>query len=125
MIRIDSTAERLKLEIEEKWGAAIWKTEFTFKTIEDITKKTGHPLSFAEYMKMLVEGIDGTNESVHLDVISQQQLEMLRSQSSNVKSSRNKRYFIITYYHPNERVQYPLPLSPLENPDQKTLKRIV
>ena len=49
-VKITFTANSFEVFLEEKFAFDNWKTSFDAKFIEEeITKKTGHPLTFAKF----------------------------------------------------------------------------
>jgi coiled-coil domain-containing protein 61 len=115
---------KLQITIEEKDTGRRWKGEYSSAYIEDITQKTGNFKKFPLFLKMLSSALDASTEAVCADILTFQDLELLRSkrQTSEVSRGNNKRYLIITYMVEFDRVHYPLPLSFEETPDPAVLQ---
>ncbi|VEN44944.1 unnamed protein product [Callosobruchus maculatus] len=80
---------------------------------------------------MIKSGLLRTSESVSLDLLTFEDLELLRSRkiTKNVGSStNNRRYLIITYVVEFDKIRYPLPLEYCGPPDpvilQATIRRL-
>lgn len=91
---------------------------------------------------MLTSALSRENDSVFVDLLTYSDLELLKarkmgsmslanssnsnSSSSSISSrSKEKRYMILTYTSEFDRVHYPLPLSPQQEPDAESLKRMI
>ncbi len=100
--------------------------------IEDITSKTGNFKKFAVFVKMLLSALKQASDSVFVDLLTYQDLELLKSRKAGgqappprTQPPNNKRYLIMTYAAEFDRVHYPLPLLYEEHPDPQHLKRII
>lgn len=100
--------------------------------IEDITAKTGNFKKFPVFVKMLLSALKQASDSVFVDLLTYQDLEVLKSRKAGgqappprTQPPNNKRYLIMTYAAEFDRVHYPLPLLFEENPDPQHLKRII
>ena len=101
--------------------------------IEDITAKTGNYKKFSVFVKMLLSAVKQASDSVFVDLLTYQDLEVLKSRKSGGQAPQqakplvpnNKRYLILTYAAEFDRVHYPLPLLYEENPDPQHLKSII
>ena len=98
--------------------------------IEDITAKTGNFKKFAVFVKMLLSAVKQASDSVFVDLLTYQDLEVLKSRKtgqappSRPSPANNKRYLILTYAAEFDRVHYPLPLVFEESPDPQYLKQV-
>ncbi|KXZ44868.1 VFL3 protein [Gonium pectorale] len=124
--------ETLCLEVEQKSDCSRWRGDFTSRYIEDITAKTGNFKKFPVFVKMLLSALKQASESVFVDLLTYQDLEVLKSRKAGgqaapprTQAPNNKRYLIMTYAAEFDRVHYPLPLLYEENPDPQHLKRII
>ncbi|KAF5843476.1 protein required for templated centriole assembly [Dunaliella salina] len=134
--------DTLCLEVEQKSDASRWRGDFTARYIEDITAKTGNFKKFHVFVKMLLSAVKYASDSVFMDLLTYQDLEVLKSrkaapagggtQNPHVPPPRNptvapnnKRYLILTYAAEFDRVHYPLPLLYEEHPDPQYLKSII
>lgn len=107
----------------------------TYADIEDITSKTGNFKKFSVFVKMLLSAVKAASESVFVDLLTYQDLEVLKQRkaggaaqsagAAKPAASSNKRYLILTYAAEFDRVHYPLPLLYEENPDPQHLKNII
>jgi coiled-coil domain-containing protein 61 len=128
---------------------SLFTHSFFVLDIEEITHKAGNFKKFSVFAKMLSSAFSKTNESVHIDILTLSDLELLKAQktakngsASTSTSSMNssiknlnasiahhlKRYAILTYTGEFDRVHYPLPLAFEEQPNvpalQRNLKRL-
>lgn len=101
--------------------------------IEDITSKTGNYKKFPVFVKMLLSAVKNASDSVFVDLLTYQDLEMLKHRKAGAQAGgqaaprqpvapSNKRYLILTYAAEFDRVHYPLPLLYDESPDPNHLK---
>ena len=130
---LQSDSENLLLSFEEKETSKRWKGEFSANYIETLTQKSKSFKKFPIFIKMLTSGLDCASDSVIIDLLTYQELEMFRSsrnpgtsssQPSNSKL-QTKRYLILTFSGEFERVHYPLPLSFEEAPNIETLQKTI
>ncbi|KAG2447714.1 hypothetical protein HYH02_007174 [Chlamydomonas schloesseri] len=124
--------ETLCVEVEQKSDCSRWRGDFTSRYIEDITAKTGNFKKFPVFVKMLLSALKQASDSVFVDLLTYQDLEVLKSRKAGgqappprTQPPNNKRYLIMTYAAEFDRVHYPLPLLFEENPDPQHLKRII
>ena len=140
IITITSDQDQLVLEAEESRTGRRWRGDYTSKYIEDVTTKTGNFKKFTVFVRMLLNSLENASESVFCDLLTYQDLEMLKSRkggkSSNAAGSSQgfnqsnskmsqKRYLILTYAVEFDRVHYPLPLNYDENPDPSALQATI
>jgi coiled-coil domain-containing protein 61 len=90
------------------------------------------PKKFNIFVKMLVQALRGANDQVCIDLLTQADLEALKSKKSggpntsiSSQASNTKRYFILTYITEFERVHYPLSLTFVEEPEPDQLRRTI
>ncbi|CAL7949611.1 unnamed protein product [Xylocopa violacea] len=142
----------LELVITDKYTAENWQSSYdaaclflTFlcasyvkvmlRNIENLTHKTGNYKHFDVFVAMLQSGLLKTSESITLDLLTFEDLELLRarkfernSYSSLGNGTNNRRYLILTYTVEFDRIHYPLPLEycGLPNPVilQATIRRL-
>eukprot|EP00878_Enallax_costatus_P030873 GHUV01033675.1.p1 GENE.GHUV01033675.1~~GHUV01033675.1.p1 ORF type:complete len:207 (+),score=63.27 GHUV01033675.1:706-1326(+) len=127
--------EVLRIEIEDKDTLDRWRGEFAAKYVEDITSKTGNFKKFTIFVRMLQTAILQQSDSVFVDLLTFQDLELLKSKKAGGTNGQsapprqlpasNKRYLILTYASEFDRVHYPLPLLPEEHPDPQRLKAVI
>lgn len=84
------------------------------------------------FVKMLLSALKQASDSVFVDLLTYQDLELLKSRKAGgqappprTQPPNNKRYLIMTYAAEFDRVHYPLPLLYEEHPDPQHLKRII
>ncbi|XP_046813379.1 centrosomal protein CCDC61-like isoform X2 [Vespa crabro] len=125
----------LELTITDKFTAEDWRSSYDTAYIENLTHKTGNYKQFDVFVAMLQSGLLKTSESITLDLLTFEDLELLRSRkidSSSVSAMSNKannrRYLILTYTVEFDRIHYPLPLEYCGLPDptilQATIRRL-
>ncbi|CAM6045728.1 unnamed protein product [Sphagnum compactum] len=124
--------DTLCVEAEHKTDGSRWRGDFTSRYIEEITRKTGNFKTFTVFVKMLRSAILQESDSVFVDLLTYQDLEMLKNKKSRgigvhpcQRAPNNKRYLILTYTGEFDRVHYPLPLLYEENPEPEALKRTI
>ncbi|KAK9294455.1 hypothetical protein QLX08_010917 [Tetragonisca angustula] len=108
----------LELTITDKHTAENWQSCYDAAYIENLTHKTGNYKHFDVFVAMLQSGLLKTSESIALDLLTFEDLELLRARklersscSSLGKATNNRRYFILTYTVEFDRIHYPLPLE--------------
>ncbi|XP_076392587.1 centrosomal protein CCDC61 isoform X3 [Megachile rotundata] len=111
-------------------------TTYAFKNdIENLTHKTGNYKHFDVFAAMLQSGLLKTSESITLDLLTFEDLELLRAHrfernscTSLGNALNNRRYLILTYTVEFDRIHYPLPLEYCGLPDpiilQTTIRRL-
>lgn len=137
-IRILANTDSLSIEIEQKNNGDTWRNNFSNEYIEEITQKTGNFKKFPIFVKMLITSISKNSDSVFLDILTYQDLQVLKtrkqgtastpnqnSQSQNTSIINNKRYLILTYLVEFDKVHYPLPLNFNDSPDVESLKNTI
>lgn len=99
--------------------------------IENLTQKTGNFKQFDIFVAMIKSGLLKTSESVSLDLLTFEDLELLRSRKitkSIGSANNNRRYLILTYVVEFDKIRYPLPLEYCGPPDpvilQATIRRL-
>lgn len=131
----------LCIDLEELESGASWHGEFSASYVESITSKTGNFKRFSVLVKMLITAMRQQTETVFLDLLTYNDLEMLKHRKSGKPGQMtpaqfaaaaaagggrgNKRYLILTYAVEFDRVHYPLPLSPPDSPSVSVLQRQV
>eukprot|EP00775_Hariotina_reticulata_P002480 gene2480-2784_t len=120
----------LVVEIEDRDSFNKWRGEFTSKYVEDITSKTGNFKKFAVFVRMLQSAVLQQSDSVYIDLLTYQDLEILKAKKQSNASAAGaqqqlpastKRYLILTYASEFDRVHYPLPLLQEDPPDAQHL----
>ena len=116
-LTIRYSREELTVLAEELETGVQWKGTFQQGFIEEVTRKTGNFKRFAVFLRMVTAAIDGSSRSVLLELISQAQMEALRSKKHSadaVSHSPARLYLILTYNVEFDKVHYPLPLLQVE-----------
>ncbi|XP_046490790.1 centrosomal protein CCDC61 isoform X1 [Neodiprion pinetum] len=101
--------------------------------IENLTQKTGNYKQFDIFVAMLQSGLLKTSDCVSLDLLTFDDLELLRCRRTEVGSDyslvgakmSNRRYLIITYNVEFDRIHYPLPLEYCGLPDTAVLQSTI
>jgi coiled-coil domain-containing protein 61 len=118
--------QELTLEVEEAKTGYKWGGRYSPQYIEEITRKTGSFKKYPTFLKMLQTALEGGTDSVSADLLSQQDLEVLkktRVQTAS-QSTQGKRYLIVTYAVEFDCVRYPLPLI-YDEPTSENLQQIL
>lgn len=116
----------LVIQVESQETFERWKGEFPSQSIEAVTQKTGNFKKFSVFVKMLYSSLTQKSETVSIDLLTRQQLEILfrKNKQTYQPKNTNQRYLILTYAVEFDRVHYPLPLT-YEEPTIDRLKEIV
>ena len=124
--------ESLSIIIEKDDSGEQWKGEFSSRYVEDVTQRTGNSKKFAVFTKMLLSALHQSSDSVYVDILTFADLEALRSKAarkapstSSSSKDNNKRYLILTYAAEFDKVNYPLPLSFVDEPSVQDLQGTV
>ncbi|XP_076667328.1 centrosomal protein CCDC61 [Andrena cerasifolii] len=125
----------LVLTVTDKHTGENWQSSYDAAYIENLTHKTGNYKHFDVFVAMLQSGLLKTSESITLDLLTFEDLELLRARrlernscSSLGNATNNRRYLILTYTVEFDRIHYPLPLEYCGLPDpvilQATIRRL-
>uniref|UniRef100_A0A1B6LFW0 Coiled-coil domain-containing protein 61 n=1 Tax=Graphocephala atropunctata TaxID=36148 RepID=A0A1B6LFW0_9HEMI len=131
----------IEVKITDKKTLEEWHGLYDAAYIENLTQKTGNFKRFDTFLSMLKSGLLTTSQCVSLDLLTLEDLEMLRNRVSSqgittshsqgftashssqmFSSSNNKRYLIVTYTVEFDRIHYPLALEYSGQPDPKILQ---
>lgn len=112
--------------------------------VEDITSKTGSFKKFSVFVRMLQSAVLQQSDSVFVDLLTCQDLEMLKAKKAAAAANgdtaaqqpqqqvrqlppslASKRYLILTYASEFDRVHYPLPLQADEQPDPARFRAVI
>ena len=124
---INDEAE-LVVDVECETGER-WTGAFSADYIESLTSKTGNYKALGTFARMLSGALDGTADSVFVDLLTARDLEQLRARKrgSSVPTDAplptDRRYLIVTYAAEFDRVHYPLPLDAETQPSRASLAR--
>ena len=135
--------ESLGVDLEEERTGARWRSDFSARYVEDVTRKTSSFKRFPVFVDMLKSALAGSNEHVYLDLLTVADLEALKARkaagaggggggsrpgtgasaatsvdasTASASSRSSKRYLILTYAADFDRVHYPLPIAFEEAP---------
>ena len=138
IITISSRYQSLNVIIEEKLTGSMWKGQFSSHYIEDITQKTGNFKDYLAFTELIFAALKQNKPSVYLDVLTPQDLEILKSHktgctslsasSQSFNASKNKggkRYMILTLMEGSSKTHYPLPLNYEENPEPDIMRNTI
>ncbi|XP_044729363.1 centrosomal protein CCDC61-like [Chrysoperla carnea] len=124
----------IDITITDKYSGEDWQCNYDAAYIESLTQRTGNFKQFNIFITMLKSGLLKTSDCVSLDLLTFEDLEILRSRkgkpfcpsgySANGKFStnNNRRYLILTYSVEFDRIHYPLPLDYCGPPDPQILQ---
>nr|CAH7738249.1 unnamed protein product [Callosobruchus chinensis] len=131
LFKMNILCSNLEILITDKSSGEEWQCSYDAIYIENLTQKTGNFKQFDVFVAMIKSGLLRTSESVSLDLLTFEDLELLRSRkiTKNVGSNtNNRRYLIITYVVEFDKIRYPLPLEYCGPPDplilQATIRRL-
>lgn len=127
-IRINVDENGINIEAETSY--AMWRSNFPHSFIEEISRRAGNVKSFPVFLKMLTSALDGDSAAVHLDLLTAQDLDMLRQRqdlrpNGNGIDASSKRYLIMTYQSEFDKVHYPLALHAVEMETVESLRETV
>ncbi|ELU17212.1 hypothetical protein CAPTEDRAFT_226826 [Capitella teleta] len=133
IVSLSSREDQLIVEVEEKDSADQWRETYDAPYIEELTHKTGNFKQFRVFVSMLASAVLQTSETVSLDLLTYQDLEILRSKKSGgggrgtsaANGLNSKRYLILTYTVEFDRIHYPLPLPYVGKPDPRILQDMI
>ncbi|XP_076268257.1 centrosomal protein CCDC61-like [Rhynchophorus ferrugineus] len=131
LFKMNVLNSNLEILVTDKSTGEEWQCSYDATYIENLTQKTGNFKQFDIFVAMIKSGLLRTSESVNLDLLTFEDLELLRSRKitkSVIPASSNKRYLIITYVVEFDKIRYPLPLEYCGPPDpvilQSTIRRL-
>ena len=70
IITITADADHMIVEAEETKTGRRWRGDYTSKYIEDVTQKTGNFKKFTVFVKMLINSLENSSESVFVDLLT-------------------------------------------------------
>jgi len=112
--------DTLIIEVENSQTGHQWLGKYDSSYIEELSHKTGNFKQFDIFCNMLESSLSDTSEAVNLDILSYEDLKVLREQKLGTKSRKTKertdklqtkRYLIMTYTVEFDQIHYPLPLT--------------
>jgi coiled-coil domain-containing protein 61 len=160
-ITLSATETLLSIDIEQIDSNERWSGQFTSQCmsssfsssplilpfivdLEELTHQVGNYKKYGVFIKMLISGFSGDSENVYVNLLTYNDLQLLKARklgvstsfssqtssqtfpsSSISSSSQSKRYIILTYASEFDRVNFPLPLSFEENPNVSSLQRTI
>ncbi|XP_072387085.1 centrosomal protein CCDC61-like isoform X1 [Diabrotica undecimpunctata] len=131
LFKMNVICNNLEILITDKSSGEEWQCSYDASYIENLTRKTGNFKQFDIFVAMIKSGLLRTSESVTLDLLTFEDLELLRSRKiiRNVGyTNNNRRYLIVTYIVEFDKIRYPLPLEYCGPPDplvlQSTIRRL-
>ncbi|XP_030754504.1 coiled-coil domain-containing protein 61-like [Sitophilus oryzae] len=131
LFKMNVLHNNLEILVTDKNTGEEWQCSYDATYVENLTQKTGNFKQFDIFVAMLKSGLLRTSESVSLDLLTFEDLELLRSRKitkSVAPINNNKRYLILTYVVEFDKIRYPLPLEYCGPPDpvilQGTIRRL-
>ncbi|KAI7815315.1 coiled-coil domain-containing protein [Rhyzopertha dominica] len=123
----------LEIVATDKVTGEEWECTYDATHVENLTHKTGNFKKFPIFVSMIKSGLLKTSDCVSLDLLTYEDLEMLRSQklrrrqtrSSTNISCKNRKYLIVNYTVEFDKIHYPLPLDYCGPPDPLFLKSTI
>ena len=78
-ITMDANVDRLSLLVQEQRKLAwAWKAEFSAHYLEEITRKTGKPMSYEQFINTLNHSLSATDASAFIDLLNNHDLQLLK-----------------------------------------------
>ncbi|XP_044746068.1 centrosomal protein CCDC61-like [Coccinella septempunctata] len=131
LFKMNVLGNNLEILITDKNSGEEWQCSYDATYIENLTHKTGNFKQFDIFVTMIKSGLLRTSECVSLDLLTFEDLELLRSRKITKvcgQNNNNRRYLIVTYCVEFDRIRYPIPLEYCGPPDpvvlQATIKRL-
>ncbi|KAG5890197.1 hypothetical protein JTB14_010659 [Gonioctena quinquepunctata] len=131
LFKMNILCNNLEILVTDKSSGEEWQCSYDATYIENLTHKTGNFKQFDIFIAMIKSGLLRTSESVTLDLLTFEDLELLRSRKitkSVGPNNNNRRYLIVTYVVEFDKIRYPLPLEYCGPPDpiilQSTIRRL-
>ena len=82
-ITLDANSDRLSLFVQEQkklmWA---WKAEFNSQYLEEITRKTGKPMTYEQFISMLNHSLNAQEPSAFVDLLNFHDLQLLKGQKT-------------------------------------------
>ncbi|XP_050293974.1 centrosomal protein CCDC61-like [Anthonomus grandis grandis] len=131
LFKMNVLNSNLEILITDKNTGEEWQCAYDATYIENLSQKTGNFKQFDVFVAMIKSGLLRTSESVSLDLLTFEDLELLRSRKITKSvgvANNNRRYLILTYIVEFDKIRYPLPLEYCGPPDphilQTTIRRL-
>ena len=113
-----------------------WQAEFKSAYLEDITRKTGRPMAYLEFLTALDRSLQSQDPLSYVDLLGFNDLQLLKGQKGSKRGEDplkpQKQYLIMTRLDREtmQKVHYPMPLVPLETSqphllDKETMKLMI
>lgn len=132
-------SSNIEIKVTEKKTLEEWRGSYDASYVETLTQKTGNYKRFDTFISMLKSGLLETSNCVTLDLLTLEDLEMLRNRVSHSRGfgathahivgsqaqSNNRRYLIVTYTVEFDRIHYPLALEYCGLPDPRILQETI
>lgn len=128
----------IEIKVTDKKTLEEWQGSYEASYIESLTQKTGNFKRFDTFISMFKSALLKTSQCVTLDLLTFDDLEMLRSRKTHSRiyssqnssqilgpPSNNKRYLIVTYTVEFDRIHYPLAMEYCGPPDPRVLQETI
>lgn len=128
----------IEIKVTDKKTLEEWQGSYEASYIESLTQKTGNYKRFETFISMFKSALLKTSQCVTLDLLTFDDLEMLRSRRTHSRiyssqnssqilgpPSNNRRYLIVTYTVEFDRIHYPLAMEYCGPPDPRVLQETI
>lgn len=128
----------IEIKVTDKKTLEEWQGSYEASYIESLTQKTGNYKRFDTFISMFKSALLKTSQCVTLDLLTFDDLEMLRSRRTHSRiyssqnssqilgpPSNNRRYLIVTYTVEFDRIHYPLAMEYSGPPDPRVLQETI
>lgn len=128
----------IEIKVTDKKTLEEWQGSYEASYIESLTQKTGNYKRFDTFISMFKSALLKTSQCVTLDLLTFDDLEMLRSRRTHSRiyssqnssqilgpPSNNRRYLIVTYTVEFDRIHYPLAMEYCGPPDPRVLQETI
>lgn len=135
---IKNITNNIEIKVTDKKTLEQWRGRYDASYIENLTHKTGNFKQFDTFISMFKSALLKTSQCVTLDLLTFDDLEMLRSRKTHSRiysaqnssqildpPSNNRRYLIVTYTVEFDRIHYPLAMEYCGPPDPRVLQETI
>ena len=94
IVNIKADDEIVRILIEEKYSYNRWKGEYTSTHIQEMTQKAGNEKKYAVFLKMMLMALERNSETVFIDFLTSQDIQLLRERKDQVQKVQRKQVIL-------------------------------
>jgi coiled-coil domain-containing protein 61 len=137
LIYLSANENTLRIDLENQNECQYWRTECDAKKLEEISVKLKSYKPYHVILKMITSALGKETDAVIVELLSYQDLEALKMKRSNNsmndstyseqgrEKKMNQKYLIITYMNEFEKLNIPLTMEYLRDPDKDCFSRTI